>query len=277
MASQIRILNNNAADRATLSASTTAGSLVVTNLKTDYKAAVYRSTGTTTTITATWASNETIGVVVFPFCNLTATATIRVKLYTNTGDASPAYDSGNVLAGASVPTDAWEWGSTPLGVNAYSYVGAAYGRCYTTPTVCRKMEVIIIDTANASGYIEAARLVCGNYYNPENDAEIDVNVEFPESSVSSRNDASDLITDIGTRTKKLSFNLNNMTVADRNKIMAIFKSNGVSRPMFVSLMANDAEITNEQHYQIYGKMSQSTAVGIAYWNAYTTSVEIEES
>ena len=84
MASQIRILNNNAADRATLSASTTAGSLVVANLKTDYKSDVYRSTGTTATITATWTSNETIGVVVLPFCNLTATATIRVKLYTNT-------------------------------------------------------------------------------------------------------------------------------------------------------------------------------------------------
>lgn len=276
MASQIRILNNNAADRATLSASTTAGSLVVDNLKTDYKSAVYRSTGTTTTITATWASNETVGVVVLPFCNLTATATMRVKLYTNTGDVSPAYDSGNVLAGASVPTDAWEWGNTPLGVNAYSYVGAAYGRCYTTPTVCRKMEVIIIDSANASGYVEAARLVCGNYYNPVNDAEIDVSIEYPENSTSSRNDASDLITDIGTRTKKLSFNLNNMTIADRNKILAIFKSNGVSRPMFVSLMSEDGDVTNEQHYQIYGKMSQSTSVSIAYWQAYTTAISIEE-
>jgi hypothetical protein len=276
MASQIRILNNNAADRATLSASTTSSSLVVDNLKTDYKAAVYRSTGTTTTITATWASNETIGVVVVPFCNLTATATMRVRLFTNTGDASPAYDSGNVLAGASVPTDAWEWGSTPLGVNAYSYVGAAYGRCYTTPTVCRKMEVIITDTSNASGYVEAARLVCGNYYNPENDADIGVSIEFPENSVSTRNDASDLITDIGTRTKKLSFNLNNMTVTDRNKILALLKSNGTSRPMFISLMANDGDITNEQHYQIYGKLAQNTAVSIAYWQGYMSAISIEE-
>ena len=276
MASQIRILNNNAADRATLSASTTAGSLVVANLKTDYKSDVYRSTGTTATITATWASNETIGVVVLPFCNLTATATIRVKLYTNTGDVSPAYDSGNVLAGAAVPTDAWEWGNIPLGVNAYSYVGAAYGRCYTTPTVCRKMEVIIIDSANASGYVEAARLVCGAYYNPVNDAEIDVGIEFPETSSSSRSSASDLITDIGVRYKKLSFNLGNMTVADRNKVLGIFKSNGISRPMFVSLLSEDGDITNEQNYQIYGKLSQTSAVSIAYWQGYATSVEIEE-
>lgn len=277
MANQIRILSNNAADRATLSASSTAGSLVVSNLLTDYKSEVYRSVGTTTTITATWVISEIISAVVLPFCNLTANATIRVKLYTNTGDASPAYDSGNVLAGGGFTTNVWDWGNTPLGVNAFSFLGAPYGRCYTTPTSCRKMEVIIIDAANPSGYVEAARLVCGAYYNPVNDAELDAKVEYPDHSINTRSDASDLITERGTRTKKLSFSLQNMTPADRNAIISVFKSNGVRRPMFVSLFSNDGDITNEQTYQIYGKMTQQNAITIAYWNAYATSIEIEEA
>jgi hypothetical protein len=277
MPNQIRILNNNAADRASLSATTTAGSLVVTNLLTDYKSEVWRSTATTATITATWTNSETIGVVVLPFCNLTATATLRVKLYTNAADASPVYDSGTVSAGAGFTSNVWEWNNIPLGVNAYGYVGAPYARCYTTPTTCKKMEVIITDTSNTAGYVEAARLVCGNYFNPVNDAELDVNVEYADTSTNSRSEASDLISDIGVKYKKLSFNLQNMTVADRNAIIAIFKSNGTSRPMYVSLLSNDADVTNEQHMQIYGKMTQQSSISIAYWNAYATKIDIEEN
>lgn len=278
MANQVRILNNNAADRATLSASTTAGSLVVANLLTDYKSDVYRSTGTTTTITATWTNSETISVVVLPFCNLTTSATIRVKLYTNAADASPVYDSGAVSANAGFSTNIWEWGNTPLGVNAYAFVGAPYARCYTTPTAAKKMEVILTDSSNPSGYIEAARLVCGNYYNPVNDAEMDVKVSFPDTSTNARSDASDLISDIGIKYKTLSFSLQNMTSSDRNALVNILKSSGVSRPIFVSLLSeNSSDTEAEKLFQIYGKLSSSSALTMPYWNAYSTSIDIEEA
>lgn len=52
----LRIIYDNAADRATLTASTTAGALAATNLQRDEKAAIWRSTDTTATLTATWAT-----------------------------------------------------------------------------------------------------------------------------------------------------------------------------------------------------------------------------
>jgi len=277
MANKLRIVSNNAADRATLSATTTAGSLVVANLQNDYKSDVYRSTATSATITATWSATETIGMVALPFCNLTSTATIRVKLYTNTADVSPVYDTGALNAGASVPTTAYDWGNTPLGVNSYSYVGAAYARLWFTQTPCKKMEVIISDASNTSGYIEAGRLVCGAYFTPTMDAELDVSWETIDTSISERSEASDLISSLGVRSRKMSFSLQNMTPADRLAIINIFKSNSTTRPLFVSLFPDDADVDQERLYQIYGKMSKTNAVTIAYWNAYATTIEIEEA
>lgn len=277
MSNHLRVVYNNAADRSSVSASTTAGSLVASNLLTDYKSDVYRSIGTTTTITATWASAELVGMVALPFCNLTSAATFRVKLYTNVADVTPVLDTGVVTACASTPLGAWEWGSVPLGVNAYSYVGAAYGRAWFATTAIKKLELIVEDTTNVSGYIEASRLVCGAYFTPEHNAELDASWEVIDKSSQERNEATDLITDLGSKSKKITFNLQHMTVTDRNAITNILRGNGMARPLFVSLFPEDADSSQEQLYQVYGKLPQQASIGIAYWNAYNTTLEIEEA
>lgn len=50
----IRFIHDFASDSATLTASTTAGSLAPANMQRNEKAAVWRSTATTATITAIW-------------------------------------------------------------------------------------------------------------------------------------------------------------------------------------------------------------------------------
>lgn len=76
----LRIIYDNAADRATLTASTTAGTLGVTNLQNNRKGRPWRATGTTARLGATWAAPESIGGVFLPFCNLSPTATMRVRV-----------------------------------------------------------------------------------------------------------------------------------------------------------------------------------------------------
>jgi hypothetical protein len=84
--SNLRIIADNAANRATLSASSTSGALVVTNLQTDRKSDVYRATGTTVRISATWATPELIqGIAMLG--NFSPTATQRVHL-TNEAQAT---------------------------------------------------------------------------------------------------------------------------------------------------------------------------------------------
>jgi hypothetical protein len=139
------------------------------------------------------------------------------------------------------------------------------------------MEVILSDPSNASGYIEGSRLVCGSYFTPTNDAELEVSWEPIESSTNERNDATDLISTLGIKSRKMSFSMQHMTPSDRNSVVALLKSNGLTRPMFISLAPEDDDISTEQLYQMYGKLSKTSAVAIAYWNAYSTSIEIEEN
>lgn len=277
MSNHLRIVYNNAADRAMISASTTAGSLVASNIQKERKSDVWRSTATTATLTLTYSTAEFIGMIALPFCNLTSASTIRVRTYTNTADTAPVVDTGYVSAAAATPLGLWEWGNVPLGVNAYSYGGATYGRVWFETNPVKKVVIDIDDSTNTVGYIEASRLVAGAYFSPERNAELNATWEITESSKSERNDASDLITDLGSKNKKIGFSLEHMSPADRNSITNILKGNGMSRPVFVSLYPDDGDPSIEQLYQVYGKLPQQSSVGIAYWNTYNTTLTVEES
>lgn len=275
--SNLKILYNNVADSATISASTTAGSLAASNLLTDIKSDVWRSTSTSATITLTWAASQLLSGVVFPFCNLTSTSTFRIKVYTNVADASPVVDTGAVLACANSPLGLWSWGSVPLGVNAYSYGGASYGVGWFTPTSCKKITIDIVDTLNPSGYIEASRVVTGSVFTPENDAELNVDFWIDDRSVEARSGGGDLRMDIGTSSKGIKFNLSNMNPSDRLTVASILKGNGKYKPLYVSLFPSDADPAKEQQYQIYGKLSGSLSIGHSNWNLFGCPVEIVEN
>ena len=275
--SNLKILYNNVADSATISASSTAGSLVASNLLTDIKSDVWRSTGTSATLTLTWSTSQLLSGFVLPFCNLTSTATFRIKLYTNTTDVSPVLDTGAVLACASAPLGLWAWGAVPLGVNAYSYGGASYGVGWFTATSCKKITIDIVDTLNSSGYIEAARVVTGSVFTPENDAELNVDYWIDDRSVEARSGGGDLRMDIGTSSKGIKFNLANMNPADRLTIASILKGNGKYKPLYVSLFPNDTDTAKEQLYQIYGKLSGNLSIGHSNWNLFGCPVEIVEN
>jgi hypothetical protein len=92
--------------------------LVPANLQTDYKSEVWRSTGTTATLTITWATAELIGMFALAFASLSAASTFRVRGYSNAGDAVPVVDvTGNLRALAPRSTHSagalFRWALTP--------------------------------------------------------------------------------------------------------------------------------------------------------------------
>lgn len=277
-AQNLRICYDLAGKRtATLSADTTAGSLVVGNLLTDLKSDVYRSTATSCQLTMTWAASETIGVVAFPFCNLTTSGTIRVKCYTNTGDSSPAYDSGLVVANPTNPADPATWGTGYQGVNTFAYGGGSYAVVWIPRTTCKKVQIDIADSTNPAGYFEAARLVIGNYwestYNPDYGS---VTATMEETSKHERADSGDLRTDRGVMYQTLSFQIQIMPTADRDVMWRILKGNGMYRPVFVSIAPQSSDAGEEEIYMIYGKLSKNSAIQYEFLNQFATSLQIEE-
>lgn len=274
-----RMIYDNAAARASLAVSSFASaSLGVANLTTDIKSQVWRTNASTTgVITATWTAAEIIGGVMLPFTNLGSGATIRVQAYTNVADASPIYDSGVQLACAAVPFGLMGWGSDLLGVNAYSYGGLSYGRWWMPEQLAvKKLVVTVVDSLNPSGYIEIGRLVCGRFWEGTRNADYGAALTPVDTTKSFRNDAGDLMSDIGPRHRKLTISLSNLAVAERNTLWNVLWGNGMSVPVYFSLYPDADNAALEQTHQIYCKLMTSAAMSMPSFLQYASSLEFEE-
>lgn len=274
--SNLRIIYDNAADRAVLASSSQAGALGPANLLTERKSQVLRSVGTGLTITATLAVGEIVGGLVLPFCNLTSNAKIRVRGYTAPGDSVPAFDTGLILACAYAPLGMWEWGGVPLGVNAFSYGGGTYGRAWWPRTTARHVVIELADPDNPAGYIECSRLVLGNYWEPEYNASYGASVTPVDTSIQTRTAAGDMVVDAGFAYRKLAIALDHMTAQGRANLWRIVWGNGKRRPLLISLFPNHADPELEQTHQIYGRMPDLAAISTPYYQAYATTIDVEE-
>lgn len=273
----LRVVHDNAADRATLGASSTAGTLAVTNLRTQMKSQVWRATGTGATLTLTWPTPELVACVVLPFCNLTSTATMRVRGYALAGDATPAFDTGARPACPYAPLGLFGWGTQPLGCNAFAYGGGTYGVSWFGHAAVGQLVIDLADPDNAAGYIEASRLVAGAYWSPTNNVDWSPKLTVEDSTTNTRNDAGDLITDRGTRYRTLAVNLSWMTPADRDQFMSILRGSGLAQPVFVSLFPGSPDPLQEQQFQIWGKLSDLGALVHNFVANYTGPITIQEA
>ncbi|MCX7290787.1 hypothetical protein [Janthinobacterium sp.] len=272
----LRIIYDNATDRAALTASSQAGTLGPANLQRESKSSVLRAVGTQLSITATWPSPEIVGGVALPFCNLTPAATIRVRGYIEPGDAGPAFDSGVMEACEYARLGMWDWGALPLGVNAYSYGGGTYARCWFQMRSVRKLVIDLADPGNPAGYIEAARLVAGAYWSPERNASYGSGITPVDTSSQYRNGAGSQKVERGARYRKLSLTLDHMTPLDRAELWRIVRGNGLSLPLFVSLYPDNDDVELEQTHQVYGRLANLAAITTPSFQAYATNIEIEE-
>jgi hypothetical protein len=271
----LRIIYDNAADRAVLTASSTAGALVVANLQADGKGSVWRSTAKTASISAVWAQPEVLAGAALPFCNLSSTATIRVRGYTDAAGTVLAFDTGAVLACAYAPLGMSTWGM-PLGVNAFTFGGGTYARAWFAPVLVRKIVIDLADADNAASYLEAARLVVGASWSPKYNADYGASVTPEDASQHYRTDGGSLLTEVGARYRKLSIQLSHLTPLDRAEFWRIVRGNGKSRPMFVSLYPESADPELEQANQVYGKLPNIPTISTPFFNTYSAPCEIEE-
>lgn len=275
--SNLRIISDNAMSRASaLTASTTAGTLAASNMLTDIKGQVWRATGTTATLIASWAAGETIACVALPYCNLTPAATMRVRAYSDAG-VTLLYDSGALPASPAAAIKLQGWGAGASGVNAYAFGGGACARLWFLAVAgVKQLTVDLADVGNAAGYVEAARIVAGNYWSPTFNADYGAPLSVQDSSQHQRNDAGDLLTVIGTRSRKVSLNLSYLSASDRTALIGIVRGNGMANPLFLSLFPGSSDLELERDYQMYGKLSSISALTIQLFNAYSSPIEIEE-
>lgn len=271
----LRIVYDNAADRGTL----TAGSAAISqlNLITDSKTEIWRTAAATTTswVAASWTNLEPIDCVAFPFCNFSPTATMKVTCYSDTAGTAQIYTTG--FLSCTPPTAAKVFGMTAIqATSAYAYGGGTTARLYFPVQQCRKVVVDIVDASNLQGYLEASRLVMGDYFETKyNAAYGDVSVTYEDTSKNFRSDAGNLLSDVGTRNKKLSVNLAVLLPADRANLWKLVSYVGTSVPVFMSVFADNVDKDLEQAYSVYGKITSMSAIAASNYNIYSAPLEVE--
>jgi hypothetical protein len=279
--SNLRILYDNLADTAlSLAADSTAGALVAANLLTETKAEVHRSTALTVRYTLTWATTQAFNMAALAFTNFSSAATMRARVYPNSTDVPdtdpPTVDSGAVLCCGYQPFGLWDWGMLPLGVNAFSYGGFAYGRVYFPPANGLKLVIDVDDSLSSASYLEAARLITGAYWSPEFNAVHTPQLTPDSNTQHRRNDAGDLRTERRPVSRTLRLDLAALrSAADRLAVYNLLRGNGMTKPVFVSLFPQHSDPSLEQMHQIWGKLNDS-AMTHPSLGMFAAALQIEE-
>ena len=271
--SNIQILYDDVSKSASsITASTTNGSLVAANMLTEYKGQVHRSTGTSVSYTLLWDSPVNISCVGLPATNLSASATIVVTLYTAVSGGSPVYTSPVRLAaqGLNLNTSGWPDGRD---VNSFFYGGAAKTFVTFTNRSVQRCVIDIVDTTNPAGYIDCARVVCGNYWQPTYNIQRGLSIDVTDTSDTNRADSGDNISDIGILYDRISFDFSILPEADRSTLIKIIKKIGTTKNIFVNIFPSDASHSVEQDFMIYGKRSNAS-VSYQIYGFYNSSMEV---
>lgn len=269
----MRIIYDDKCASATITASTTAGSLTASNMQNDYKGQVHRSTGTSVSYTITWTQAQSISGIGLPCTNLSNTSTIRVRLYTTTGSATPIADSGTIAASGAQSTQISNW-SNPLNANSFAYGMATktavwFDQAYSV----QKVVIDLMDVNNLAGYIDCSRIVCGAYWEPKYNVSNGISLTINDTTQNVRNDSGDLLSNRGFIHDKLSFDLGVMVESDKSILTQIMRFAGINKNIFVSLMP-ESNSSREQDYIIYGKRENSD-IGSQFYKLYNHSMSIE--
>lgn len=259
---------------ATLDATSTASGFDVNNVKLDAKSKIHRTTGTSSqTITATWTETKFISAVAMAFTNLIEGSTVQIKLYTNTGDSTPVYDTGSISVDFAYdpPT-----GFTSVGLNSFAFGGGNYFSKLFATVPAKKLEIITNSAGNPDGYIEISRIICGTAYTPELGAAYGAQISHIDNTSTAITDAGDTLVNRGIVKRSLSFSLGVLDPVSKHGLANVIKNRGASNPMFASMYENSEKPEERQAFMIYGRFDTPPATTISSFNIYNSTVSITE-
>ena len=270
--SQIKIITDNAADRATITVPSTAAGLGADRLKTDIKGEVCRVLSSSATITLAWSAAETIGAVVIPASNLGPSSTIRVRAYLDAAGATLLQDSGVRWAAPGTTLTNWDF-AQPLNVNQFADGTAPLTACYL-PEQAAVRKLVIDITNPGSSFIDISRLVVGGYHALQYGATYGAAVSTSDMTKNSRAASGDIKSDWGPRASTLQFDLAWVAAADRERVRQLI-ARGIGKFLFVSLLPEHADPVLERDSSIYGKPTQPGSLSFAFFQMYSTQIQIE--
>jgi hypothetical protein len=270
----MRIIYDNAIDRASsVSADSEETTLPASNMTVEGKTRVFRSANATATkVTVDWDSDQRINAVAIPWCNLAAGNDVRVYLYDAAWNV--IYDgAATKTEGIFVPPAGR---NVPAGVN-----GFAFGN-YSTyvkwlPQVYANARHMNLYFATTQA-LEVGRLIAGEYWEPAVKPSVGASVGYTDMTAAERAESGDARMRRGARFRTLRFELAMMAAADRKTLWDIVRGNGIPKPIWIAMLpgaeAKDAD--EENMLQLWAKLVAPPGIGYAFYDAYNSTIELEE-
>lgn len=272
----------NVADAATLTASPAAlAALPVSNLQKQTRGELWRSNATIENqhILGDLAGYQTVSALALVRHNLTSTASYRLRLYDGAGQSGTTlYDSGTVtLGGSLLGWGSFDWGTDPWGTDNLEDWPVPYLVAWFDPVLALSFDLELDDSANADGYLQAARLVLGNYFEPEKNMSYGLAMSWQEQSRQVRTEGGTLRTDERQAYRRFSFSLDWLTPAERATLLDKLRRAGLRNDLFLSCFPADTDADRERDYAGLVKLTEAPAMNASLPAVYRTSLVFEES
>lgn len=253
----LKILHNTVEASANLTADASAGSLLPINLLNDEPTYIWRSTGTSGTLTLTWSTPVSVDSVALCWTNLTDTDTVTANLFTQEADVTPA---------ATLEL------SPPTATRApHGKVDMAFWFGNDIPV--RKVTLVVIDVANPSP-VEAGRVFVGKahemYLNPAVGAAL--SVEDP--SYVSRSESGAIRVEKRKPYRRLAFNYAALHHADSLELFTLFRNMGPKVALFSVLPDRSNDLSAA--FTLVGFISGTRSLVSSPAARFNASLEVTE-
>ncbi len=277
----VRIIFPNVADDATLTCSPAeVVALPVANLQDQTRGKLWRSNSVISAqhILGDLSGYQNCSALALVRHNMTATGTYRLRLYDQVGQAGTLlYDSGSVtLGGTILGWGAFEWGADPWGSASLQDWPVPYFVIWFATVNALSFDLELTDTANPDGYLQAARLVIGHYFEPESNAGAGLEMAWMEQSKQVRTEGGTLRTDEREPYRRFGLTLPRLTATERTTLLDRLRRAGLRNDLFLSC-APEMDDDLERDYTGLVKLTATPAMVADLPSNFRTQLEFEES
>lgn len=246
----------------------------LTNLRTDTKTDTWRSTDLASPeIEFTWATGQTISGLALAFTNLIAGSTMRLRLYDAESGGTLLYDNITTLVDSiDAPV-----GFTSINSLTFNYGGGVHLSTFfdAVPSV-RRASITLTSASNPDGFIEIGRIVIGDAFEPDDNANYGAKTSFEDTTKKIRKSSGNLSVNRGTVSRAIEFDMGDMSENDNFALLKIFRRVATSQPVFLSLIPKADIDKSNLDLQIYGLVDEAFEHILEAYNIYSSRIRLVE-
>ena len=270
----IKILIDDRIKNATVAGNGTTAGFSINNLKTDDKHNIWRSIGLgTQLLVATWGTPQPISCVGFVFSNLIVGSTVRIKLFTNSGDVQASLQTPLITVNHAYDPP---HGFASIGYLSFPFGGGNYVSAFFEESLIEKIEITVTSAGNPDGFIDLARLVAGPAISLTSQSGYKASVGQIDRTETDRADGGDFVANRGTQSKELKLPLGKLTRGDTALYNSIMRAVGRNIPIFVSALGDSDNPEDVVSYQIYGQRNKNLGISPLSHNRASSTLIISE-